>query len=230
MFHRTLDNRPRELFKGLNSWNVMDEKISELIGIIIGDGNLDNCQKHYRIGITGDPINDKEYFFYIQSLIKKIWNKDVKIAHRGLGIRIVVNSKSAFAEITQKYGLPIGEGKCHKVIIPKVIEKDWNHAKHTIRGIVDTDGSIFVANKSGCPNYPSIEITTTSIKLAEQLRSILLSNGFRVANIWCDRPRTPNSLPSYKVPLNGKENVRKWLDEIGFSNPVKRRKAEKAIH
>ncbi len=207
----------------------MDEKLSELIGIIIGDGNLDNIQKHYRIGITGDPVNDKEYFFYIQSLIKKTWNKEVKIALRGRGIRIVVNSKPAFLEITQKYGLPIGEGKCHKVTIPNVIEKDWNLARHTIRGIVDTDGSIFVANKPGSPNYPSIEITTCSIKLANQLKNLLLMRGFRVANIWCDKPRTPNSLPSYKVPLNGRENVRKWLQEIGFSNPIKRRKAETAV-
>ena len=208
----------------------MDEKLSELIGIIIGDGNLSNVQKHYRIGFTGDPINDKEYFDYVKVLIKDVWNKDARIFLGGLGLRIVINSKPAFIEVTQKYGLPIGEGKCHKVTIPEVIEKDWTLARHAIRGIVDTDGSIFVANKPGCPNYPSIEITTTSIKLAEQLRKILLSRQFRVANIWCDRSRTPNSLPSYKVPLNGKENVRKWLDEIGFSNPVKRRKAEKAIY
>ena len=207
----------------------MDKNISELIGIIIGDGNLDNIQKHYRIGITGDPVNDRDYFFYVQSLIKKTWNKDVKIARRGRGIRIVVNSKPIFLEMTQKYGLPIGEGKCEKVIIPEIIANNWNLARHVIRGIVDTDGSIFVANKPGSPNYPSIEITTCSAKLAEQLRNLLQKHEFRVANIWCDRPRTPNSRPSYKVPLNGRENVRKWLQHIGFSNPVKRRKAEAAV-
>lgn len=44
----------------------MDEFIAELLGIIIGDGNLSNVQKHYRIGFVGDPINDKEYFEYIK--------------------------------------------------------------------------------------------------------------------------------------------------------------------
>ncbi len=207
----------------------MDKHIAELIGIIIGDGFLDNCQKHYRIGIAGDPINDKEYFGYIQSLIKKIWNKDTKVVKRGRGIYIIVNSKSAFIEITEKYSLPIGEGKCAKVIIPDSIIKDKNLVLHTIRGIVDTDGSIFVANKPGSPNYPSIEITTCSLKLAHQLKSILGMNGFRVANIWCDKPRKNNALPCYKVPLNGRENVKKWLAEIGFSNPVKNRKAEAAV-
>lgn len=207
----------------------MDKNIAELVGIIIGDGFLDNCQKHYRIGIAGDPINDREYFGYIQSLIKRIWNKDTKVMKRGRGIYIIVNSKSAFTEITEKYGLPIGEGKCAKVVIPDLIIKEGNLVLHTIRGIVDTDGSIFVANKPGSPNYPSIEITTCSIKLANQLRNLLRVRGFRVANIWCYKSRKNNVLPSYKVPLNGRENVKKWLAEIGFSNPIKNRKAEAAV-
>ncbi|MEM3154049.1 MAG: LAGLIDADG family homing endonuclease [Candidatus Woesearchaeota archaeon] len=207
----------------------MHKDLPELIGIIIGDGNLSNVQKHYRIGFTGDPVNDKEYFDYVKVLIKKVWKKSVRIFLGGRGLRIVVNSKTSFTEVTQQYGLPIGEGKCEKVVIPESIANDWNLVRHAIRGLVDTDGSIFVADKRGSPKYPSIEITTCSIRLAEQLRRILLSRGFRVANIWCDRPRTPNSRPSYKVPLNGRANVIKWLQEIGFSNPIKRRKAEAAV-
>ncbi|MBI4145910.1 LAGLIDADG family homing endonuclease [Candidatus Woesearchaeota archaeon] len=98
-----------------------------------------------------------------------------------------------------------------------------------MRGIVDTDGSIFVANKPRSPNYPSIEITTCSRKLAHQLKNILAHQGFRVANIWCDKPGKMSKLPCYKVPLNGRENVRKWLIEIGFSNPVKKMKALNAL-
>ncbi|MBS3147594.1 hypothetical protein J4219_01790 [Candidatus Woesearchaeota archaeon] len=53
----------------------MDEYLAELIGIIIGDGNLSNTQNHYRIGFVGDPKKDKEYFEHIQLLIRKVWNK-----------------------------------------------------------------------------------------------------------------------------------------------------------
>jgi hypothetical protein len=205
----------------------MDKNLSELIGII-GDGNLSNPQKHYRIGFTGDPVNDKRYFEYIKDLIKKTWNKDARIFHARRGIRIVVNSKPAFVELTQTYHLPIGEGKSERVVIPEIIAKDWNSAKHTIRGIVDTDGSIFVADKPRSPNYPSIEISTNSIRLARQLKMILSTQGFRVANIWSYQSKK-SSFPSFKVPLNGRENVRRWLRYIGFSNPTKRKKAEKAI-
>jgi hypothetical protein len=30
---------------------------------------------------------------------------------------------------------------------------------------------------------------------------------------------------AYKVPLNGKENIKKWISEIGFSNPYKMKRA-----
>lgn len=207
----------------------MNKYLAELIGIEIGDGFLDNAQKHYRIGIAGDPINDREYFDYVKTIIKKQWMKDAKIVERQRAIYIRINSKSAFLELTQKYQLPIGEGKCEKVVIPEIIAKDWSLAKHAIRGIVDTDGSIFVADKPRSLNYPSIEITTCSLILATQLKKILSEHGFRVANIWRYQSKKKNTRPSFKVPLNGYENVYKWLRLIGFSNPVKRKKAENVI-
>ncbi len=203
----------------------MNKYLAELIGIILGDGHLDNCQNHYRIGITGDIVKDREYFEYIKNLIKRVWKKDTPIYLREHCIRITVNSKPVFLELTQKYNLPFGEGKSYKTFIPECIARDWKFAKHAIRGLIDTDGTIFTADKRGAPNYPSIEITTSSLRLARQLRNILLARDFRVANIWEDKARN-NAGPSYKVPLNGHENVHKWMHEIGFSNPFKRRKAE----
>jgi len=206
----------------------INEKLAEFIGIIIGDGFLDGKFGHYNIGIVGDPIKDKEYFQYIQSLIKEVCGKDVRIVHRARGLRITFGCKDMFLELTERYELPIGKGKCEKVIIPDIIANEWNLLKHTIRGIVDTDGSVFGANKPGVLQYPSIEITTSSIKLAHQLNKILCKVGFRVANVWKYKSKN-SSIPSYKVPLNGQKNLRFWLKEIGFSNPTKLRKAESLL-
>jgi hypothetical protein len=100
--------------------------------------------------------------------------------------------------------------------------------QHCLRGILDTDGSIFTADKPGFPNYPSIEITTSSPKLAEQIRKVLINRGFHVANIWQYKSKLSKRV-TYKVPLNGKANLRKWLAEIGVSNPQKLDKALKAV-
>lgn len=125
--------------------------------------------------------------------------------------------------------MPYGEGKCERVKIPETIAVDWNLAKHTIRGIVDTDGRVFTANKPGVPNYPSIEITTSSYTLAMQIKQILTENGFRVANVWMYRSKLSRRI-TYKVPLNGRANLTRWVEEIGFSNPYKLTRAKKALN
>ncbi len=97
-------------------------------------------------------------------------------------------------------------------------------SKAYIKSIVDTDGSVFVANKPGLMNYPSIEITTTSYNLANQIKDLLCSQGFRVAKIWKYKSKLSKRI-TYKIPLNGKDNLLNWVKEIGFSNPYKMKRA-----
>ena len=79
---------------------------------------------------------------------------------------------------------------------------------------------LFVSKKPRVEKYPTMEITTSSPELAEQLREILLKQGFRVGNIRKSTSKL-SKLPAYRVPLYGKENLRKWVKEIGFSNRYK---------
>jgi hypothetical protein len=119
-------------------------------------------------------------------------------------------------------------GKCkgQHTTIPKEIFKDWNLAKHTIKGIADTDGSVFVSKKPGIEKYPCIEITTTSPNLAHQLKTLLNEKGFRAVLRLEKRIKiNPNALHSYKISLYGKNNLKKWVEEIGFSNPYKHNRA-----
>lgn len=104
------------------------------------------------------------------------------------------------------------------------IAENWNLAKWTIRGIMDTDGTVFVSKKPGIEKYPTMEITTTSRLLAEQLRKLLLEQGFRVGNIRESLSKMSKRI-AYRVPLYGKGNIRKWLKEIGFSNEYKNKRA-----
>lgn len=200
----------------------------ELIGAIIGDGHIHMKNSKYYVGITGHIKNDKDYFNKLSELIYKIWDKNPQIKNRAYGLRLRFYSKEIVLRLINKFELPFNYGKCYRVKIPKKIAKDWNLSKHTIRGIVDTDGSIFTANKPGSPNYPSIEITTTSKALARQLKELLEYRGFRVAKIWSYKSKTSKN-QAYKVALNGRKNLKKWIEEIGFSNPYKLNRALKAL-
>ena len=203
-------------------------ELAELVGVIIGDGHIYKNKSAYVIGFTGNPKLEEEYYEYLKRLIKIVWNKEVKIKKEKSSIRIILRSKGIFEFLTKELGLVYG-GKCSQYkFIPHIIVKDWNLVKYAIRGLADTDGSIFVADKPGSLAYPSIEITTTSHTLAFSLREILLNKKFRVANIWkyCSKR---SKLITYKIPLNGFKNLLKWNNEIGFSNLYKAQKAKTVL-
>lgn len=203
---------------------MINKNLAEIVGILIGDGYIYRKNRKYQIGFCGNPKTDIELFEKLKELIFKVWNKKVNFKVRAGGLRLVFNSKEICNFLIDDLRIPHGEGKCEKVLIPEIIARDWNLSKYTIRGIMDTDGTIFVSKKPGVDKYPTMEITTTSAKLAEQLRNILIGQDFRVGNIRKSLSKLSARI-AYRVPLYGKENVKKWLDKIGFSNEYKKQRA-----
>jgi hypothetical protein len=200
----------------------------ELIGALIGDGHISTKCGKYIVGFTGNKVTDREYFEHLERLIFVSWGKRVKVKITQTAVRIKFDSKQIVERLTNFFGIPANEGKGQKAVVPPQVCSDWALARNAIRGLFDTDGSIFVSDKRGSPKYPSIELTTTSNALARQIRLLLSMRGFCVANIWgyCSKR---SRLTAYKVPLNGRQNLKKWLKEIGFSNPYKRQRAREAL-
>lgn len=203
---------------------VLNKNNAELVGVIMGDGFIYLNKGKYRVGFVGHPITDKEYYEYLKVLIKTEWNKEAKSKVRLRGLRMIISSKEVCNFLVNGLGMPCGRGKSGKIVIPDLIKKDWELTKHTIRGIVNTDGSVFAVRKPGVERYPSIEITTISKNLAEELKLILEEQGFRVSKIWQFKSSLSRNI-GYRFGLNGKEEVRKWINEIGFSNPYKLQRA-----
>jgi len=199
----------------------------ELVGAIIGDGHIHLKKPKYYFGLTGNKITDKEYFEKMVKLIKTVWNKNTKPFESGRGLRIRVYSKKIVNRLINKFFLPYNFGKCYKVELPNFVLANFNLSKHVIRGIADTDGTIFVSDKKGSLKYPSIEITTASFILAHQIREILVNQDYQVAKVRSNKYK--RQAPAYKVGLYGRNNLKKWIREIGFSNPVKLRKATDAL-
>ena len=141
----------------------------------------------------------------------------------GRGLRLIFNSKDVFMYFMKELGLIYGRGKCSKVQIPNIFYDDKKHILRLVRGIFDTDGTIFTSKKPGVLKYPTIELTTTSQVLANQIKKILSENGFR-ANIRVFIYKNRNVLPSYKVSMYGNINVLRWYEKVGFSNPLKKKR------
>jgi hypothetical protein len=191
----------------------ISSELCEFVGAIIGNGNLWTDGSRYRVELTGTPTLDREYFGYLSTIANKLFKKEpypMQVRQRGLRWRL--QSKAAYFLLTE-IGLPAGKGKSHKVAIPEfILQKEWNLTKWTIRGIMDTDGTLFFSKKTYSKQiYPIIELRTCSPKLADQLDKLLSRHDFRV------RTRG-NKKEGFHVALYGTAMLKKWITEIGFSN------------
>jgi len=190
--------------------------IYELIGVIIGDGNIiyNKNNKQYRLEITGNATEDKEYFINLSKIINKISNKKPTIRERshkkGKSLDLHINNKIFIEFLIKKIGLPCGR----KTFTIKIPEKliNWKYSKHIIRGIFESDGCIFFSKSKvfKYPTYPRLEIRTSSNKLKDQLMEILKERGFKIRLI--DKCKT------CKIYLSGPRMLNKWVKEIGISN------------
>ncbi len=207
---------------------LVTKELCELIGITIGDGNIyfRNGSK-YVLMITGNPKTDMKYFDHISNIIFHVAKKRPQIKTYSGGLRLRLHSKTLITSLIDEIGLPVGEGKCFTIRIPTMFLKNWKKLKYIIRGIADTDGSIFTSQKAGSPNYPSLEITTTSQNLALQLTEVLTARGYRIRTRHYIDKRYGTK--TYKIALYGMKMIKKWLSDIGFSNPRKLRKAYEII-
>ncbi|MBN2142385.1 hypothetical protein JW711_03565 [Candidatus Woesearchaeota archaeon] len=198
----------------------LSPELAEFVGIVMGDGYIYLNKGKYLLGIVGHPKKDRAHFKHINDLIMSLFQHKPTIVTRARGLRLTLYSKQACTLLTKEIGLVHGKGKGENVTIPQVFLKDDSLLNSLIRGLFDTDGSIFTSNKKGAPDYPTIELTTTSIRLAEQVRDILIKKGFRVANV--RRYKSKRSvLDTHKVSLYGHKNMMLWREIIGFSNSYK---------
>lgn len=196
---------------------VLSKEICEFIGAFIGDGFF-NCynNKLYQIEFSGDKRFDEDYYTkVIIPIIKKEipeLNPRISFVKNKNTLKVRLFSKKLFCFLKQEFGFQPGV-KTYDVRIPKrIMDAGDEFINRTIRGIFDTDGTVFFdkRKKYKLP-YPRICLQIVSEPLYNQLKDYLRGK-FKM--------RTGNykNRGIYYIEVYGFENLKKWMSEIGFSN------------
>jgi len=193
----------------------MEMNIYEFLGVIIGDGCLLYYPKHriYGLEITGNATEEKDYYEKISYFITKKFGLVPRIFIRkmplGQGLKLIVYNKK-LADFLLDNG--ITTAKTYNISIPKHL-LDREKSKFILRGIFETDGSLYFSKSKTTinkPSYPRLEIKTASLKLANQILTLLRESGFNAHSHQNGSTRV--------VYLSGKEMLEKWVKEIGFNS------------
>ena len=202
---------------GLESYEPeLLEKLSELCGIILGDGNLHKSAN--RITITGSLDDKKYYEETVIPLFQTCFSKTPKMkrAKEKNSYYLYVENKKIFQIFIGDLGLK--RGSKLDASVPSWIY-NFNCEASCLRGLFDTDGCLkFSKQAKNYHYYPRIRLCFRDSPLVNDIRNLLQITGFNFSS-WPDRRY---STTYYEI--SGNKNLEKWFKTVGMHNPVHRSK------
>ncbi len=189
------------------------EELAEFYGIMLGDGNSTKIKDYkkgtYMIRIVGDHRYDKDYLInYVGSLIKTLFDIEIKYGRFKETNAIFIQVHSAeLIQFLEELGFKPGNKIKNRLEIPKWIFDNPLYLKRCVRGLIDTDGSIFRMSKKD-KNLLRISFTNYNPKLISGCQNAFTSLGFHPSKI----------ISKKQFFISKKEDIEKYLREIGFSN------------
>lgn len=185
------------------------EDLAEFFGIMMGDGGINNP---WQVNITLNFVADALYSKYVFALCKKLFGIEPAMRKRKeRDALVILLSSTSVVDFLVSNGLPRGNKLKQGLRIPEWILDKSSYRKACVRGLVDTDGCIFVhTHRVSGKLYKNLGFTFTSYssELIFQVADILDENG--IAPHITKRGR---DIYIYQAAL-----VEKYLEVFGTSN------------
>ena len=181
--------------------------LAEFVGLVMGDGGI----SRYQVVITLHHIDDAAYSKFVVRLMKKLFGVFPRVYHSPKdSINDIVLSRRELVGFLHEHGLPIGNKVKQQFDIPDWIKRNKTFAVACVRGLVDTDGSVFthsyVVNGKRY-SYKKLSFTSRSARLRVS-----------VAKILADLNMSPH-LSGYDVRLDSIADMKKYFSLVGSHNP-----------
>ncbi len=149
------------------------ESLAEFFGIMMGDGGINNP---WQANITLNSIKDASYARYVQELISKLFSitPALIVSKTKDALRIHINSISIVEFLVQN-GLVRGDKLKGGLRIPEWILHNKDYKIFCVRGLVDTDGCVFIHTHTVAKKkYRNIGLTfsSRSLELISQVAGV----------------------------------------------------------
>ena len=205
----------------------VDEEIAELIGIHLGDGCLSVTNTYQEYALSGDLTEEREYY---EKRVIPLFNRKIMVPLLGKPVKGKPDPSNGvygfhvFKPEVVRFFCDLGfqPGTKREALIPREIAKYRALVKKVLRGLFDTDGTLYFEKNYSVHQSrhkrPKIKLGTTSKKLALQVKIILEELGFKP--MWKKSYKGKRDQnPVYSIVIHRKTDIQKWLNEIKFKNP-----------
>lgn len=116
--------------------------LAEFFGIMMGDGGINNL---WQITITLNAVADARYARRVSGLCKKLFGVSPSVRRRKESKTLVISlASTSVVDFLISQGLPRGDKIKNGIKVPDWILGKLLYQKACLRGLVDTDGCLFI--------------------------------------------------------------------------------------
>lgn len=197
--------------KPFSAPKIYSSELAELVGILLGDGHIGKEQWSIALNATADKL----YSAYVMHLIKDLFLLSPSILHRKkINVFVIYGGGKKNIEYFQKIGLHIGNKIKLQVGVPDWILFHPQYRKACLRGLIDTDGGIFIHK------YVVHKKLYSYTKLCFSNRSIPLINFvYDTLAMLKLQPRLHMKSQTKRVWLYDQNKVNEYLHVVTTHNP-----------
>lgn len=200
---------PRKSHRKVVSLPRYSERLAEFIGIMLGDGGINN---RWQANVTLNAIKDARYTPYVADLMFELFGIHPAVRTRANRHATIVSlASTSVVDFLVEQGLPRGNKLSHGLAIPAWILEQKKYKIACVRGLVDTDGCVIChVHRIGGRTYRHryLSLSSGSPELLGQFASIIAELGM-----------TPCfAKNSREVWLYSAQDVETYLRVVGSSN------------
>lgn len=186
------------------------ELLAEFIGMMIGDGGVRN--KH-QITISYNWKEDCAYALYIQKIVKNLFDiSSSKYIRDKLGSADIIVTGRNLIEFLETKGIKKGNKVVNQIDVPSWIFENKKYQVACLKGLFDTDGSIYQHNYNVSGKryrYIKMCFSNSSLPVLVSIKKMLENLNFQPV---VDKRQIG-------VYLNKLSEVKRYFLEVGTSNP-----------
>lgn len=204
-------------------------ELAYFVGLIAGDGNIPKKKSENSAAIV---FSNNDLLEEYADLVRNLFGKEVIVTPQSLE-----RARSIRFWNMAVYRLLVGLGikKPGNLLIPTEIQQNRELLVSYLRGLYDTDGSVYERGEGG-KWRANIELTTIYQGFAKQIQSSLLRLGI-ASNIVEVRAKTTtksngakiNSKKQYRVYVSRKPAIMRFAETVGFGLTRKKEKLESIV-
>jgi hypothetical protein len=185
------------------------DDLAEFLGIMMGDGGIGNP---WQATITLNSVVDAKYSLYVSNLCKKLFGILPAMRKRKTRNALVISlASTTVVDFLVSQGLSRGNKIKNGLNIPDWIYKKKSYQKSCLRGLIDTDGCIYVHKHFVCGNlYKNIGLSFVSY--SPELVLFVMSSLEKFGIIAYISKRGTD------VSIYQEDSIAKYLKVIGTSN------------